>query len=222
MKTMKTRKMLVMMMCSLVLGGLVQNARADDSEQQIRRQAIDQAIGQVAQSLDNTDFPGVKSIAVLPILGQDSDYATTVLQNAVTDTHYKLFTRDDGVWKTLLAEIEWGVNREDVMDAATIQKFGKINGVSAIMYGRVWDSSVNMWSIRARAKVSVQLASVETGQVLWSSQVIESESFIHWSDAVTKFWKYPSLLIAGLAAMLILLVVLRKIAKAIAEANRPR
>jgi len=38
---------------------------------------------------------------------------------------------------------------------------------------------------------------------------------------VTRFWQYPLLLIGAVVGLVVVLVILRKIVKAIAHANRP-
>lgn len=191
-----------------------------DDEETLQR-ATDEAIQKIGADLGRTKFPKIKSVAVVPLRGDANEYATTSLRSAVTKTPYGLFTREDDTWNTLLAEIEWGVSREDIMAPKTVQKFGKIEGVDAILYGFLWDRDVNLWSVRGHAKMSVQLADVETGQVLWSSGPVEGEAFIHWSDAVTRFWRYPLVLIGAVVGLLIVLVVLRGIGRAVRHATRP-
>lgn len=191
-----------------------------DAEETLQR-ATDEVITEIANQLRRMNVEKVKNVAVVPLRGDVNDYVTTALKSAVTKTSYGLFTREDDVWKALLAEIEWGVRREDIMDARTVQRFGKIQGVDAILFGVVWDRSVNLWSIRGHVKVTVHLADVETGQILWSSEAVEGESFIHWSDAIMQFWRYPLLLIGAVVLLVVVLVIVRKTLKAIRHATRP-
>jgi len=140
------------------------NAKADDTE--TLQRAADAALQPVAADLSGRKFEQVKRIAVIPLRGDPGGYVTERVRDLVTHTPYALFTREDPVWNDLLGEIEWGVRHEDVMNPETVQKFGKVEGVDAILYGRVWDDSVNLWNIRGHAKVSLVLADVETGQEL--------------------------------------------------------
>ena len=190
-------------------------------EEERLQRSSDKAVRQIGEELARTAFPNVKHVAVMPLRGDIDDYATSILKSAVTKTSYSLFTRSDEVWDNLLAEIEWGVRREDIMDPKTVQKFGQIQGVDAILYGRIWDRGVNLWSIRGHIKLSVNLADVETGQILWSSGPVEAEAYIHWSDALTKFWRYPLLIIGAVVGLIIVLLILRKITRAISHAMRP-
>ena len=205
----------------VVVAVLLPTAEVSASESEILARAIDEAIAKVSSEIDATEFKKVTKVAVVPLRGDADGYATSSLKSAVTKTHYSLYTRSDDMWDTLLAEIEWGVKREDVMTEKTVQKFGRIAGVQAILYGRMWDRETNMWSLRGRVKMSVHLAEVETGQILWSSGPVEAEAYIHWSDALTRFWRYPVLLAGAIVGLIIVLVILRKIVKAIKHASRP-
>ena len=199
--------------CLAWLSVCVNSACAD--EQETLQRATDTALEQLAHDLDQISSEGVKSVAVVPLRGDNDEYATGRVRDLVTRTKYALFTRNEATWDNLLAEIEWGVRREDVMNPDTVQKFGKIEGVDAILYGRVWDQSVNLWSIRGHVKVSLVLADVETGQELWRSDPpLEGEAFIHWSDAVTQFWRFPLLLLALIVVLFVMFIFVRKFKKA--------
>jgi len=190
-------------------------ARADDAE--ALQRAADSAIAKIADGLAKTKFANVKTLAIVPLRGDTDGYATSGLRSAATKSSYALFTRDDPTWDMLLGEIEWGVRREDVMDPATVQKFGKIAGVDAILYGRVWGDRINMWGLRAETKLTVTLADVETGQELWSSGPVTGAAYIHWSDALVQFWRYPLVLLGVIVALAVVIAIVR----AIRHAMRP-
>jgi len=187
-------------------------AYGDDAE--TLQRAADAALAPVAGDLGRTSFVGLKSIAVVPLRGDVTGYVTERVRDLVARTPYGLFTREDQVWDELLREIEWGVRREDVMNPETVQKFGRIEGVDAILYGTVWDNSINLWSIRGHTKVSLVLADVETGQELWRSGPLAGEAFIHWSDALMQFWRFPLLVLGVVIVLAIILVGLRKLRQA--------
>ena len=184
-----------------------------DEDETLQR-ATDAALAELAQNLGQKHLEQVKSVAVVPLRGDMSGYATSCVRDAVTRTEYGLFTRSDQTWDTLLAEIDWGVRRADVMNPETVQKVGKVEGVDAIVYGQIWDLGVNLWSIRGHVKVSLVLADVETGQELWRSGPLAGEAFMHWSDALLQFWHYPLLLLIVLLVLIILLIGVRKLKKA--------
>jgi hypothetical protein len=187
-------------------------AQADDAE--MLQRAADAALQPVGADLGGRRFENIKSIAVIPLRGDSDGYVTEHVRDLITQTPYALFTREDQVWNELLREIEWGVRREDVMNPETVQKFGKIEGVDAILYGTIWDNSINLWSIRGHTKVSLVLADVETGQELWRSGPLAGEAFIHWSDALMQFWRFPLLVLVAFVVLGIILLGLRKLRKA--------
>ena len=95
-----------------------------------------------------------------------------------------------------------------------MQRFGAIEGVDAIMYGIVWDNSINLWSIRGHAKVSLVLADVETGQELWRSGPLEGEAFMHWSDALMQFWRFPLVALVLFVVLILIVIGLARFKKA--------
>ena len=187
--------------------------RGDENE--TLQRATDTALSKLAQELGRNPSDEVKNVAVIPLRGDVDGYITERVRDAVTHTAYSLFTpHSDENWEKLLAEIKWGVLREDIMNPETVQKFGRIEGVDAIMYGIVWDRAINLWSVRAHVKTSLILAEVETGREIWRSGPLEGEAFMHWSDALMQFWRYPVLLIIVLAVLFMAMVCLHKVKKA--------
>lgn len=82
----------------------------------------------------------------------------------------EFFTRDDNEWSILLNEVEFGDLRGDVMDKATIEKFGgTIKGVQAYLYGKVLEAGNSESGAIFRA--SMTMAEISTGKILWSGIV---------------------------------------------------
>lgn len=212
-------------MCAIMLGAALMLAAPAAAEQAVAateaealEKAIDQAICRISAELKEDTFPDVKRIAVLPVFGDYGEYVTTSLEAAVTKSPYDLFTRDDAELSRLLEEIEWGPKRGDVMDAATIQKFGKIAGVDAILWGNVLSCGLELGGSRARTKISIKVARVETTQK-WTIGPVEG---IAWNvAALTQFWRYPVFAVGALVGLIVLLVILRIIVKSIKHAARP-
>lgn len=192
----------------LAIGGMSWS-RADERE--TLQRAAEQSVEKITPALAQTSFKGVKNVAVVPLRGDMDGYITERVRDSVTHTPYSLFTRSDSAWDLLLKEIEWGAKREDIMNPETIKKFGRIEGVDAILYGIVWDDTVSLWSIRGHVKMSLILADVETGQELWRSGPLEGEAYMHWSDAITQFWRYPLLLLGGIFGLGVLAVVVWRV-----------
>jgi|GEM_PF-4498722 len=99
---------------------------------------------------------------------------------------YEFYVRDDAEWSVLLSEIEFGDRRGDVMNPATIQKFGRIPGVSALLYGSVREASVDADG-NGIVRLALTLSEVETGRQLWSGNVVgEYHRLLPPSGTLTK------------------------------------
>lgn len=110
-------------------------------------------------------------IAVLP-LSDDTEnlYPVVRAELASYPGLYEFYTRNEAEWDTLLSEIEFADRRGDVMDATTIQKFGRIKGVEALLYGSVREASVDARG-NGVVRLSLTLSEVETGRQLWSGNI---------------------------------------------------
>ncbi len=83
---------------------------------------------------------------------------------------FEFYTRNEVEWDRLVKEIEFGQRRSDVMDPETIQKFGAIQGVQALLYGDVREAA-RQPDGRARVRLTLKLAEVATGRILWSANI---------------------------------------------------
>lgn len=113
----------------------------------------------------------VGRIAMLPLVNDTQRlYPVVRAELARYPGLYEFYVRDDAEWNVLLSEIEFGDRRGDVMDAATIQKFGRIPGVAALLYGSIREASVDADG-NGIVRLTLTLAEVETGRQLWSGNV---------------------------------------------------
>lgn len=181
---------------------------------------------------------GPKRFAVLPLARDiDGGYFTEQARNAFAEasggTGYALFTRDDATWNALLEEIRRGDQLGDTMDPATIQQFGRIQGVEGVIVGRI--SGVFSGTARTGAggivtiegdgrviqvRVSLQAYAVETGQLLWGgertgSAVMPIEQLVIKRDWIIKGALYG---VGGFVALIVLWLLLGRMK----SANRPR
>lgn len=146
---------------------------AEAGRRQARSRAIENAADKTAGELDaEPRFEGVKNIAVAPIFDDDEGELAEALKSASTKSRYTVIVRTDDEWRRLLDEIKWDDQRQDVMDPATIQKFGRIQGVDAILYGRLKGVSYYLWNIFCVVEADLKLADVETGKLLWGDTVV--------------------------------------------------
>ena len=123
----------------------------------------------------------VGNIAFLPLFN-DNQNIYTVVRNELSsiDSDYKFFMRKSDDLNKLINEIRFGDLRSDIMNQSTIQKFGSIEGVNALLYGEVREAgrvSKDEYIVR----LSLVLADVETGMQIASANVkgIYKDQYAH-------------------------------------------
>jgi len=156
-----------------------QDAGGDNSNQapdpEMVRDAGNKAITDLLTDMvTHKDFP--KSFAILPMQHDiDDAYFTSQLRNQFADlgqaNGFELYTRMDDEWKALLNEIKWGEQFGDTMDPATVQKFGRIQGVQGIIMGRVVSESKDDKG-NVHVRITIQAFEVETGRLLWGQEKV--------------------------------------------------
>lgn len=177
-------------------------------------EAIEKAVIEAVNRLSEADLPEITRIAIGPVRGQEGKSIREYLQAHGTKSGYEIYVRGDDDWNMLLKEIAWGVRKDDIMDQDTIQKFGRIQGVEAFIYGTVKDVSVE--TLEVTAKILLNLAVVETGQNAWGDSFEETVPINYDLIEVSKpYWKYIIYAIAGL-------IVLGVIAKIFRSVGQPR
>jgi len=218
---MQTLKMFSWAVALLLALALTTGVRAgEDGDAEMMRRAVDQAVAQIGEQLNGTEF-SIKSIAVVPMRDDIAGgYATDQLRSVVIKSPYDAFTRDDATWNTLLEEIAMGDDKGDVMAPETIQKFGKIEGVEAILYGKVWDKSFSDTGLRAHTRIGVRLAIVESGKEIWAT-TIEADAQVKPADLVEDNRRAIMLGVGGVVAVILILFILNRIRKAVSHASRP-
>ncbi|MFC1573199.1 hypothetical protein ACFL6M_06325 [Candidatus Eisenbacteria bacterium] len=137
--------------------------------------ALERAIATTLEGSPISKLDPDLTIAVLPIDHDLQERAYDLLRIELARADVPVFDRMDSEWEQLLGEIEWGQVRGDIMDPATVQEFGRIQGVSALLYGRILDVRAHedaTVSMRLHLHISV----VETGQHVWGGRAIGRSS----------------------------------------------
>ena len=164
--------------------------------------AVEGAAMEAVSKINAAKLGDVKSVAVLPLWNDDADgYAADMVKSQLSSSGVQVLARSEKEWDPLLEEIKWNMKREDIMDASTVQRFGKIRGCDAVLYGTVREVARSLWGFRGSARLSLHIADVETGQIVWSSGPVEGEAFSHWSDVIVRFWNYPLLWVVVLVVI---------------------
>lgn len=209
---------------ALALGFLAVPALADDTDTLHR--ATDLVMQEIARLLNEgvlnkAQFEGVERVAVARLGGDKDGYATDALKRAIVEAGFKLYSRDEPEYNRLLKEMTFVAEYGDLMgDSADgkdmgelLAQFEKFPDVDAIVLGRISDQKVNLWSIRGTVTASINLGGTKTLE-LWPSGPVTGEAYIHWSDALMQFWRYPLVLFGMLVILLILVIFLARLKKA--------
>jgi len=178
----------------------------------------------------------LKRFAVLPLeTDLEGGYFTAQLRNQFTTKAgakgCELYTRMDSEWNALLGEIAWGQSYGDTMDPATVQKFGRIQGVQGLIMARV--SGLDPYGKDdVKIRFTIQVFEVETGRLLWGEEKIAyGRQTGNWmTDLLPEdqavLHKYVIYGVAGLVGLIVLFLVVvaitRSVRTAMRNAARPR
>ncbi len=111
--------------------------RAGFDQDELWALALKDVAGEVGASLaESKSVPAGKPVAILPISGDTTGYAAGLLKEALVKAGKTCVEgKEDPMWGAILKEIEWDERKEDILDAATIDKFGKLKSAQYLMYG---------------------------------------------------------------------------------------
>lgn len=186
-----------------------------DAIKTMGKEAIEAVASEFAAEFGNE---GTNGVAILPIQRDvDSGYFTIQAENTLSnlsdETGLQVFTRADSSLANVLSEIEWNDNYVDVMDPATVQKFGRIQGADAVAFTRIDITRLGNNSFSVRANLQVQ--EVETAKVLWGGEALRKTQSFYTQGQIRLY-----LIIGGcILAVLIFLALIRRSLK---KARRPR
>lgn len=163
----------------------------------------------------------LKLFQVLPFGGDvDGSYLTSQLQNQFAakgrSVGYERYTRNEGAFNQILKEIGWGDKYGDIMDPATVQKFGKLSGVQGLIVPRLSLTTIDEVTT---LRVSLQGYEVETGKALpfahEAKRTITPPAPPAAPPEPVNYFKW-------LIPIIILLIVVWVIAKFLKTLSRPR
>lgn len=130
------------------------------------RQALQKAVSEAGQSLADASLPEGQTVSVLSVRGDQEGYVEGLLKNAVTSADIPYVEGgQDPVWDAILREVEWDERKEDMLDPATLSKFGKLKSTQLLLYGTVRE--VTETPQRVYVELELHLSSIETKQHVW-------------------------------------------------------
>jgi len=163
----------------------------------------------------------LKSFVLLPLTEDvDGGYFTEKFQSILADkgrsAGYKLYTREDAAIGKLLDEIRWGEHFGDTMDQATIQKFGRIKGVQAVIVPRMSISKIDgIITVRASIKGNEVETFANLAGCGEAKQIVE---LTLWEKILHNAIAFKAIILV----LSILLPILFFVIRAFRNASRPR
>ena len=131
--------------------------------------AAEDAAYQIVKQMAAAEMP-VRRLAFLGLFGPRQEVVGTVRAGLVgTPGAFEFYTRNEAVWDELVREIEFGERRADIMTPETIQKFGRVSGVQALVFGDILEATRDADGGVVRLRVII--GEVETGRILWSANI---------------------------------------------------
>ena len=129
------------------------------------RQALYGAIDQSEAALKTAPF-GNKTVAILPIPGDASGLIAGRLKNILTRQGFTCVEgKEDPMWNEIIKEIAWDERKDDILDAKTLVKFGKLKSAQILLYGRIRLLDKN--SERVYAELELHATDLATKQHIW-------------------------------------------------------
>jgi hypothetical protein len=154
--------MLVGAGCSWVCGQDPESASLPDEV----RQTIHQVGKDVQAALAGSGIPKDQTLSLLPLSGDQGQYVAGVLKNAITAAGLPFVEgKDDPFWDQVLAEVAWGERKADMLDPATLNRFGRLKAARLLLYGAVRDIAFD--GRKGFVEIELHVSSIETKQHLW-------------------------------------------------------
>ena len=130
------------------------------------RQTLRLCTADIQSALARSGLPKDATIALLPIKRDSEDYALGVLKNAATGAGFTCVEgKEDPFVQEVFKEIEWDERKDDILDPATLAKFGKLKAAKLLMYGVVREATGG--NGRGYVEIEAHISSIETKQHLW-------------------------------------------------------
>ena len=121
-------------------------------------------------SLKNAPF-GQKTITILPFAGNFNDVLSGRLKNIITETGFTCVeAKDDPMWNEIVKEIAWDERKSDILDPATIVKFGKLKASQILLYGKV--RALDQNADRVYAEIELHAIDIATKQHVWGGSFV--------------------------------------------------
>ncbi len=156
--------------CALMCAGVFASSLAcaetgTDMNQEEIRQVLYGALDNTKASLRAAPF-GTKTIALLPFSGRYEASLAGRLKNIVTMAGFTCVeAKDDPMWNEIVREVAWNERKSDILDSASVVKFGKLKAAQVLLYGAV--KVLDAGKDRCYAEIELHATDIATKQHVW-------------------------------------------------------
>lgn len=128
------------------------------------RQALYGALDKIGNSLKEAPL-GKRAIAVFP-LDKHHDLIAGKLQIMLSRAGFiSVNAKNDPMWSSIIKEIAWDENKNDILDKKTIDAFGKLKSAQLLLRCRVLELETHKDFVRA--EIDLQFIEISTNQIIW-------------------------------------------------------
>lgn len=136
----------------------------DLTDPEINR-AVDTALRDAVSAIKSAPFAG-KTVSVIPLPSDKNGILAGKIKNLATaQGHVILEGQSDPMWQEIIKEISWSEQKDDILDQATIAKFGKLKGVQVLLYASV--ITVERNAERIYVQIALHATDIRTRQHIW-------------------------------------------------------
>jgi PBP1b-binding outer membrane lipoprotein LpoB len=129
------------------------------------REAVSEALVQAQSALKSAPF-GSKTVAVLPFPGDTSGYLSGKLKNQLTSLGFTCIEgKEDPMWDEIVKEIAWDERKDDILDADTLVKFGRLKAAQILLYGKI--ARIERSTERIYVELELHATDLATKQHIW-------------------------------------------------------
>ncbi len=154
------KKILILLLTVFSTAMWAQSIENDDV-----RQAVYGALDQAKAALAAAPFQG-KTVAILPIGGDSGALLAGRLKNMLTQLGFACVEgKDDPMCEQILKEVAWDERKDDILDPATLVKFGKLKAAQILLYGKI--NVISRTEDRIYAELELHATDIATKQHIW-------------------------------------------------------
>ena len=163
------------MMAAGLAAGLAAAAWGAGENPEGARNAVRAAFDNARAGLAESPIPADTPVAVLPVKGDGDGWLIGLANDALTGAGKNCVVgKEDPMWDTIIGEIEWDERKSDILDPATIDRFGRLQSAKVLVTATVETSSRN--GRRWKAEVTLRAVEIATKRYLWTGRFTESVS----------------------------------------------